>query len=576
MKRKLKYFLPALTVFFATTGFAQTTELLDINNISARINANGLIFNDQTNSFAGFEVPTGSGSHTFYSAQLTVGGLDVNGQLHTATPESGYDVTWTIGPVIDHPDSMPSSFQRLWKVERTDIDYHIGVTTGAINDPSYQIPASIADWPAHGVVSLGMAPDLAPFVDVNLDGNYVPADGDYPDVCGDQTIYVIYNDYLRNSAWKMKVEVHGMFCVYDCPQDEALSNTVFASYRIINRSTQTYFETWLGYWTDMDVGGSTDDYIETDVERSSVFTFNGDNYDEGGNGVVGYENHPAAQSVTFLAGPFQDADGLDNAVGIQQNESLTGIGFGDGIIDNERSGMMRSMTYSSALPQGGSPATYLEFYEFTRGNWPGGVPMVYGGTGHPADPNADPNTPAWFVLPNDSDPQGWGTGGVAQSPWSEAGLGNPVSDRRGVASVGNFTLDPGGEALLDLAFVFGQDLNDTTAQGGVQAMKANIDDILDYYSNTSPCGSLNVGLETPQKELEAKVYPNPLLDFLNVELEAEGQSAYQLYNLLGELVKEGQLNQGKNSISTSNLTPGIYFIQIQQNETRKTVKLLKQ
>ena len=46
-----------------------------------------------------------------------------------------------------------------------------------------------------GDTSLGQAPYLAPFVDVDYDGLYNPALGDYPDVMGDQAIFFIFNDF---------------------------------------------------------------------------------------------------------------------------------------------------------------------------------------------------------------------------------------------------------------------------------------------------------------------------------------------------------------------------------------------
>ena len=53
-------------------------QILDTNNISAKINADGSLFNSH------FEVPKGSGNHTIYENNIWIGGLDGSSQLHLA------------------------------------------------------------------------------------------------------------------------------------------------------------------------------------------------------------------------------------------------------------------------------------------------------------------------------------------------------------------------------------------------------------------------------------------------------------------------------------------------------------
>ena len=49
------------------------------------------------------------------------------------------------------------------------------------DDPTYIIPPSILEWPAHGDQTQGQDEFLAPFYDSNGNGLYEPYDGDYPD-----------------------------------------------------------------------------------------------------------------------------------------------------------------------------------------------------------------------------------------------------------------------------------------------------------------------------------------------------------------------------------------------------------
>jgi hypothetical protein len=151
--------------------------------------------------------------------------------------------------------------------------------------------------------------------------------------------------------------------------------------------------------------------------------------------------------VDFFEGPYQDDDGIDNAFGINENEALNGIGFGDGVIDNERFGMRRFLYYSNttngANPSQTDPVAAGDYYNYLKGYWKDGSKFIYGGSGHVSDAAADPNTPCDFMFPGDTDPLGWGTNGVPQEPWTEQTSNNPPNDRRFVQSAGPFVLKPG-------------------------------------------------------------------------------------------------------------------------------------
>ena len=76
---------------------------------------------------------------------------------------------------------------------------------------------------------------------------------------------------------------------------------------------------------------------------------------------------------------------------------MNGLGYGDGIIDNERFGMRRFLYFNN--PGGGGhqattdPQTAADYYNYLRSFWKDGTKMVYGGSGHISDPKADINTP---------------------------------------------------------------------------------------------------------------------------------------------------------------------------------------
>ena len=103
--------------------------------------------------------------------------------------------------------------------------------------------------------------------------------------------------------------------------------------------------------------------------------------------------NPPAIGVDFFEGPYQDNDGVDNPLTPNIPLALSqggipykglGVGYGDGVIDNERFGMRRFVYYDGQLPQNsfGDPQTAIQYYNYMRGLWRDGTRFVYGASGN--------------------------------------------------------------------------------------------------------------------------------------------------------------------------------------------------
>lgn len=75
-------------------------------------------------------------------------------------------------------------------------------------------------------------------------------------------------------------------------------------------------------------------------------------------------------------------------------------------------------------------------------------------------------------------------------------------------------------------------------------------------------------------EYSVKAYPNPAVDFINVETNKK--SSFQLFNSSNKLTLEGQLNDVKNKVDISNQQSGLYFLIVKniENSQSKTMKIL--
>ncbi|MFK7783988.1 MAG: hypothetical protein AB8B56_02670, partial [Crocinitomicaceae bacterium] len=191
----MKYLL-LFTCFSTVSVFGQfSTSILDFNNVSTHLTDGGLLFNNAVSNNPGYEIPKGSGNHAIYNSAFWFGGADVNGQIHLSGTlfDGGADLF--PGPIADPTmytsSDYASQYQNsIWTVIQDDIDDHILNW----NQSGYTVPASIASWPGNGDAALGVADQLAPYVDLNNNAIYEPELGEYPEIRGDQASYIIMND----------------------------------------------------------------------------------------------------------------------------------------------------------------------------------------------------------------------------------------------------------------------------------------------------------------------------------------------------------------------------------------------
>ena len=122
---------------------------------------------------------------------------------------------------------------------------------------------------------------------------------------------------------------------------DALNNTTFYKYKFIYKGDAPLEETFIGLWSDPDLGQFTDDYVGSDTTLGLGFVYNGDPLDEGS---AGYGTSPPALGYDFFQGPLVNTDGQDND--------------GDGEVDeaDERLKMTRFVYYNNDGTAQGNPS----------------------------------------------------------------------------------------------------------------------------------------------------------------------------------------------------------------------------
>ncbi|MGB2157649.1 MAG: T9SS C-terminal target domain-containing protein, partial [Flavobacteriales bacterium] len=598
---------------------APATGLRDLewNNVRALIETGGSLWQDRATSQASYEVPKGGGVSSLYAGALWMGGISPDQQLKLAAVTfRGDGNDYWAGPLTNDGSAEVDAttcneYDDFFVSTRADAQRHRqyfdAVAAGTVEEEfpeGYAMPAYFREYPAHGNTDLNQDYYLAPFKDYDGDGFYSPEQGDYPwydflseidcknrkredlvPLYGDRNFYWIFNDkgnvHSESQGEPIGMEIRAQAFAFST--NDEVNNMTFHNYVLINQGTQTLSNTYFGVWVDADVGTATDDYVGCDVQRGLGYSYNGDAVDEPSNSSIGYGENPPAVGIDFFEGPYQDADSIDNPLTTNFGNAIDslgipyegiGIGYGDGIVDNERFGMRRFVYYNNSNnPINGEPATPLHFYNYMNGVWKNGQKMAYGGDGVNASTGANLDVSCDYMFPGDTDPFNWGTGGTTVEPWTEVTSGNPPADRRFIQAAGPFTLEPGdynnitmgvvwaratagdpeesvklmriaddkAQALFDNCFeiVSGPDAPDVT----VQELE---NELILYLTNNNPLSNnfreeyvqLDPGI--PKFDIEGNQY-----DTLSRSYTFEGYQIYQLANEQVSAADLGDIDQAR-------------------------------
>ncbi len=469
---------------------APATALRDLewNNVRALIENAGALWYNRAIDKGAFMVPKEEGVSVVYGGALWMGGISPDQQLKLAAVRyrnTGNDF-WP-GPLTNTGaaevgPAVCEQYDKFAISQRADAMRHrqyFDCTADPECDMEeqfpngYSIPAYFFEYPAHGNVSLNQDFYLSPFMDYDANGFYDPSAGDYPwydflqeidcaerrredpvPLYGDQTYYWIFNDkgniHSESQGEPIGMEIRAQAFAFST--NDEVNNMQFYNYVVINQGTQTLTETYFAQWVDCDLGGHVDDYVGVDVRRGLGYAYNGDAFDEATSYSIGYGSNPPAMGVDFFEGPYQDSDSIDNPLTTIFTDAIDslgipysgiGIGYGDGIKDNERYGMRKFIYYNWNFGINGQPTLAAQYYNYMRGYWKNGQRMAYGGDGLTPATGANLEIEADYMFPGDTDPYQWGTAGVGVEPWTEVGAGNPAGDRLFLQSAGPFTLEPG-------------------------------------------------------------------------------------------------------------------------------------
>ena len=271
--------------FSSSSNYVDSVGTFDGNKIYADVANNGLFLDYHVSGDSALEWPKGTGAHSIFQSALWMGAT-VNGSIRTIVG----DYTQDMGPGPWGGDPL-AAVHRIYKVEKSMLASPLDF-------------ADFQEWP----VDFG-----APWVDVDGDGVYTPLPGgtDHPEFLGDQVLWFVSNDgdpayKLNFGTSPLNVEIQTTMFGFDRP--DVFGDMVFLKQLIINKGSDDLVDTYMGLWSDPDLGNAGDDFVGCDVALGLGYVWN-----DGADSV--YDNlsvgTPAA-GYDFFQGPMVDCDATED------------------------------------------------------------------------------------------------------------------------------------------------------------------------------------------------------------------------------------------------------------------------
>ena len=522
----LNFTLSSMLLFGVEYGHAQCSPstgmtILDQNNVQTLTQSAGDLYWDFSKSQ--YEVPKGSGLSTTFSGGLWLAGKDLSRQLRMAVAKyrlAGSD--YFAGPIdFNGKTQNCSDFDRVWPITKSEVlDFRA--------NPAL-ITQNILNWPGRNNPNLAFTKnlDLAPFIDVNNNGNYDPLNGDYPDFKGDAASYSIFNDlgnlHTESGSDQMGVEVHLM--AYSYSTNNQVNDATFYEYIIKNKGANDLINMSIGIFTDFDLGGSSDDFVGCDVPRNMGYVYNGDNRDEDAAGILGYGKNPPLAGIKMVGEPKKGATTYS----------------------------MSSFKALSDVPST-DPSLAIHYHYLING-------MKMNG-GFDTLPNGD-----IIRFEYDGIPGGTGV--------SECSSGNAPGERKILMNFGAFDFSKKEEITFTFANIYarGTNPNYSTCVDGISVLLEAADTVqahFDAVKRTTNISPLNNQTES------FSLFPNPVKNQLTLNKLKEG-SRIEVINAQGGIT-ELYTNQSEMlQIDVSHYNRGVYFIKaIDQNNRMNIERFIKE
>jgi hypothetical protein len=543
-------------IAFSALASAQPDDhaWLETSRLKVRVNADGRLFCDDEKG--AFLVPHNDTLITLMGgAGLWLGGIDMGTPRVSMQTENPAQNDFAAGF-----RGIPNS-GRVWKVTRDEIIAHVNDYLEDF-DIDHPIP-SIFGWPAFGnphffqYNGFDLPGGLQTFgygaLDESLyDGTYDPAFGDFPKLTNvpwgsigyfpaEIVAFAFYSNVEQGNE-KYPVQVLGQAFVYDCPESDLLTRSVFVDYKWVMGQTNRLIDTCVvTSYINPDIGDPADDFHGIIPEKTIYFAFNADSTD------AVWGDRPPVLLVKTIKQPGVRYSPLELRF---RRQSLMPCGCPSG-----------ECPYPMVYPN-----NVAEAYNYQTGSWQDGTPLVAFGNGYYPDSNLHRILSAFVGYPDQP------------HFWTEINANNTPGDRKGL--INNFINReyPTLSNQLTLMYSYSTETN----KGATNAIKDWEEEYHDDFEPIVCCNDLYLGeciIDYLKGEYQhpdpLTVFPNPADQYLRVWHPYYYLNKMLLYNQLGYFISAGQYKGQYSEISVADLPAGMYILVVEtENGDKKTARVM--
>ncbi|HEX2788781.1 MAG TPA: T9SS type A sorting domain-containing protein [Ignavibacteria bacterium] len=537
--KRIIFLLAYLTLSFPLFAQVIPRTWLQPNNLKAEFGLTGIFNQGLSPNTAGCEWPIGSGNHVCFTAGLTIAAM-VNDSF--AMTAASYRGEWSPGYYNNGVYTTNPSFRY----------YSVKVGDNCSNNPDY------ANW---GL----MVPYGAPFKDVNQNGVY-DCGIDIPGMPNaKQTIFIVVcdGDESQHSIGEgfgggvLKPLLKSQLAItawgYDYP---SVNNAHFIKYEITNKSNSTWKKTFLGLYSDPDIGDATDDWGGCSPELDLSFAYNKDNNDPE------YGVNPPAFGFAILRSPYVFRNGYNDTLGMTSYNLLWCNGSGGPDCQN--------------MPNGEPLAAYRCMQGFKKDGTPVLNPLITIGTRktkfwYSGDPETNTGWNASYgYIPNCG-------GDTTMTTISHAGCGSVMM----LMNTGSDSLEIIPNQIIE--YTIAQFVERGTSNlNSVTLLKNKVNSLKDFYNSIANSTSISHNNEIIIKDYKLyQNYPNPFNPETKIKFDIPKTSQVQLevFDISGKLIAtlvNEQLNSGQYTIAfdASKLSSGVYIYRMRAGEVVYSNKML--
>jgi hypothetical protein len=514
------------TLLFAVQSAAQNlpidTRYLEINNVRAAISANGDLFKDTglNGTVSAYEFPKGSGKMANGFAGLWICAFDsaLNRKYGAVTKLNYLPPTdfWP-GPLDDSghiTSALSFAWNKVWVVSANDINNH-----RANQSHTFQNTAQdIVTWPAFGNVHaqgcigtpLVVSQALAPFVDYNQDGIYNFADGDYPQIKGDQALWCVYNDdSLHEYSGTPPVGVQVCLMAYAYTTNDLFNDAIFLDYEVVQKKLPKYDLTTITLLTEALLGEANNVFVGSDSCRRMGIAYKPTGYD------AVYQNDLTMQGIVLTKSPG-DSSGYLEPLGAMS-------------------------TYQYHYGFNGVPGTFDQYLNYSLGKFNNGAPITRTCNLHsigPICPYAYPDDPSYSL------------------GYSEVACGNSPYFKNMMLGTRPFVFHYNKPVHVSYC-VFNTPLG--SFNDNFNAIRARADTLL---ISTGLCNSAMFypAAVSNQSLPQISLVPNPAHQFVSISASSYPQPL-QIFNAQGQLVHQQTL-RAESTINLSHWPASVYYVKL--------------